>query len=505
MEEKKPVSFSIANITQLPKWSTKAQFNLPIDQSAHINKVVDVNAFIYDLKTECTSGKVTITGKACIKVLYRDIDGIFNTLSDEAPFTETITDNSLSSDCKVVLNNIQSTNDVSYDEKFLKVNCAFFGNAVCGFNIGVACMQDDIEGVIAKKSQLDALSIVQNVESSCLNANEIVLKEKANKILMCENKLIVQDIIPFDTYIVVQGELNCNVLYETEQDSMLILKIKNEIFPVKCEFEAPFCDKECLLDIDCRIDPSVTNFNTQFDDESATIKMENKLLCNGFVLKQFNVETTDDVYSIDNEVTLNKTDRDFNYKLPPHCFKEDVNGEFALKDNAPVIEDIIGMTNKSATLTKSEINNGQVMLEGIFAGTVIYEEENRQVGSMDVEIPFKIEHKIENEMQMASMNITVQPSSVKLKIKRGTVLDLDVELYVCAHFYYKENRSLLQSIKFGKQLEYGDIAFQIFIAKPNEEMWDLCKRIKISPEKLLQTNKDLSSPCKGGEKVVVYR
>ena len=51
----------------------------------------------------------------------------------------------------------------------------------------------------------------------------------------------------------------------------------------------------------------------------------------------------------------------------------------------------------------------------------------------------------------------------------------------------------------------GEYDYQIFIAKQGETMWDLCKRIKISPENISQYNKDLPLVMNGGEKVIIKR
>ena len=56
-----------------------------------------------------------------------------------------------------------------------------------------------------------------------------------------------------------------------------------------------------------------------------------------------------------------------------------------------------------------------------------------------------------------------------------------------------------------QSLNYGDVAFQIYVARANESCWDVCKRLHITPEKLMECNKENPAIYLGGEKIIVYR
>lgn len=64
---------------------------------------------------------------------------------------------------------------------------------------------------------------------------------------------------------------------------------------------------------------------------------------------------------------------------------------------------------------------------------------------------------------------------------------------------------MVDNLSIGKALDFGMFDYQIFIAKPDETMWDLCKRIKINPDEIGKYNPNLPLVMTGGEKVIVKR
>lgn len=504
MEDKKYDGFSLCHLIDLPKWSFKASFNLPVDTNARVSRVINVQSNLFEVKVVSSSGRTDYSGKVSVKILYVDVDGVFNTLSETTTFNESMFDSAITSDCRVVLTNIQSSNAVEFDERYLKLVCEFNGNAYFNMNIGMSVLNEDIEGVICKKSFLKAMTNIQVVDNSCTVDSEVNIKGRVAKILLCENKACITDVVPFEGYALITGIVSTNILYE-EDDEEVVIKCKSEYSQFKTEIELGMCDKSCMIDIESMVDIGHTVTNTELNEDSATVKCEIGIQFEGFVYKEINFEMNEDVYSIDNEISLNTAERTIYHKIPIVSIKDEVNGEVELNANEPLIEDVLGVMGATATLTQSRIEEDTLTLEGLIGATVLYKEESGNILSTYAEIPFVLTHKLEQFGFIACTHFDIVPVSSKVKAKRSSVLDIDFEINVCGHIYIKENRNVLENIKFGKQISYGDIAFQIYIIQPDEDMWRLCKRIRIAPNELLKTNKDLVEPLRAGDKVVVYR
>ena len=129
---------------------------------------------------------------------------------------------------------------------------------------------------------------------------------------------------------------------------------------------------------------------------------------------------------------------------------------------------------------------------------------NKEHKLKQLDAPFMINTKISaDELGCTHSNISIEDANIK--VKRGTIIELQYCLFITLNILRKETCELVDNFSIGKPLSFGDYDYQIFIAKPNETLWDLCKRIKISPNEITNYNKDLPTVCNGGEKIIIKR
>ena len=274
--------------------------------------------------------------------------------------------------------------------------------------------------------------------------------------------------------------------------------------PFKLEVEANDCDKDCITDINAYVDMNTTQMTTDIGDSYTNIDFELSLNINGFVYKSINLDIIEDLYSLDNELELEY--KQYSVCKKSYSFKnsELVDSEITLADEIAV-DEIVGMSTLSSSVTNYTIKQDILNIEGVISGNLLYLDENHEIKNMPTQIPFAINIKQELDKNPCAVHINVTPISCKCKIKRGNTLIIDYEVCVSGSIYINEDLSLIENIKFLKPITYDDIAFQIYIAHPNETIWDLCKRIHTTPEKLIQFNKENPTTYQGGEKVIIYR
>ncbi|MBQ2691752.1 MAG: DUF3794 domain-containing protein [Clostridia bacterium] len=109
--------------------------NIAIDQNVHIKNIINVQSYIYDCELSAITGKCNIKGKLGVKIVYLDVDNVYNTLTDETSFLESISDESITNDCKIFMNNENVSCNIDYDSTYLKLN--FNVNAKLYSNIDI--------------------------------------------------------------------------------------------------------------------------------------------------------------------------------------------------------------------------------------------------------------------------------------------------------------------------------------------------------------------------------
>ena len=102
-------------------------------------------------------------------------------------------------------------------------------------------------------------------------------------------------------------------------------------------------------------------------------------------------------------------------------------------------------------------------------------------------------------------HIHLSINTSKFKVRRGTLIELEYDICAFVCLYKTETKEMIDSISVGKELDFSKYDYQIYITKPNESMWDLCKRVKCHPEDLNQCNKNLPIQFNGGEKIIIKR
>ena len=94
--------------------------------------------------------------------------------------------------------------------------------------------------------------------------------------------------------------------------------------------------------------------------------------------------------------------------------------------------------------------------------------------------------------------------SNKARIKRGNTLDIDFSISCTTQIFEIKNYKCLSKATPTKTIQ-NNCSMQIFITKPNEDIWELCKRTRTSAEDIYKYNKNLTVPFKDNEKIIIFK
>ena len=134
----------------------------------------------------------------------------------------------------------------------------------------------------------------------------------------------------------------------------------------------------------------------------------------------------------------------------------------------------------------------------------LYLDENKEYKSKKCETPFIINPKI-SLPTIDCFNSQITVTDCKVKIKRGTIIELEYKTFVNIFVYEQTNKEIINTVKIGKAIDFSNYDYQIYLTKPNENTWELCKRIKTTPEELNKYNKNLPLEFTGKEKIIIKR
>ena len=495
---------NISHTKNLNKLNFNVTLNIPIDTNSNIKTILNISSYMFDSKVECGNGKAIITGKIGVKVLYIDTDNIPSTITDSTNFSETIVDPTLSINSNLNISNYNILNDILSTDGTLKINCEATILPISYLNLGISNNLNNTEMLITKKDSFNTCTISNFVNTQFSYSSNLETKDEITKILYTDSVFTAEKVIANNNYFVVEGKICNSIIYETQKDGDTVLKELKDISNVKSDIEANGLSLEDCLDLTFVLDKSLNNANLEKEDSSNVISLEHTIKVCGAILSRVTIDFVDDAFSTLHEIETTHTKRDCIKNVENLTLSEVVSNEIILQKEDTAIDETIANTYNNAEITNYYLKDNNIFFEGVITSTLSYIDENKEFKSKTLQAPFVVKTKIE-ATKIDCINANINIIDNKVKVKRGTIIEIEYSIYLSITLYEKETYEMIDNYTLGKQLSYKDYDYQIFIAKPNETIWQLCKRIKISPDNLTKCNKDLPLICVGGEKVIIKR
>lgn len=488
----------------LNKLNFNSTLSLPIDSNVNIKQILDINSYLYDTKIECGNGKAVYTGRIGIKVLYIDTDNITNTISDSSAFSETYADATITSDCFINMLNSNIVNHVLSSDSILKINMDINVESLLYLNLALPNTTCKYESMIVKKSQIETSTISSFVNSKFEHTINIETKDSIGKILSYNAHFCPSNVSAYDEHAIVDGKLYSTLVYECTNNEESSIKEITDVFNIKSEISISSLSKDNLLDLVYNMNKSNFNITTEIDDDNTVVSVVHEIICTGAIIKNISLDIIDDMYSIDNEIELTTTSREYNKELSCHYMNEILTGEISLDDKETAIDEIISCTNIRSEITNNYIKDNHLLVEGVVSSELIYIDENKEIKAKQIELPFIINTGLSIE-KIDCLHTHINISSYKSKVKRGTIIDIEYNISLSLSLYIRESVELIDSFNIGRQLDFSNYDYQIFLGKQNETLWELGKRVKINPDDLIRINKNLPLIMIGGEKIIIKR
>ena len=164
---------------------------------------------------------------------------------------------------------------------------------------------------------------------------------------------------------------------------------------------------------------------------------------------------------------------------------------------------------QNISIVNSIVEDSNYILEGIINLNVIYysiDEENADIlNSIDIDVPYSLNFAVANltDKDIVVSQLSLGDVSVKCKLGR----ELEILAEVCVNYSIIKDKvsAIISEIVVGEEKEQKDYSLEIYLAKQNQELWDIAKELNISSEELINQNQNLSLPINAGDRIVAYK
>ena len=330
---------------------------------------------------------------------------------------------------------------------------------------------------------------------------DIELAGVAN-VLMVTPMVSVYSVEPRENYLVVSGKVDLDICAQTGDNvNSLATYYKNNDFSWEVAYDG--INNNAIIQSIVNIVYNEVKVSTFVENGVANLSVVVPVNYMGFVFKQNQLETIEDVYLEKNYLSItceNFRTIDCGGSI---SFKDNISGTATIQDTAPFIDDVLAVCTSNVVVASSRVEDGKLSVEGVANSTVAYyTKDTGEITAVQVEMPFSIEKRV--DYPQATI-VTVALENISARSKRGKEIEVSAELNIFVDLAQENSGVVITEVVLGEEKKIDDCALQIYVVKPNQTVWDIAKELSVSQELIMEQNESISLPLKAGDKIVIYK
>jgi hypothetical protein len=186
-------------------------------------------------------------------------------------------------------------------------------------------------------------------------------------------------------------------------------------------------------------------------------------------------------------------------------YSESVGGGVGLDENLPAVNEIIGNFGARNNIASITAADERVNIEGVVNTTVLYQADDGEINSVDVEIPYSVDVRDQKIAEGFRLEGNGAVGTVAVKRKKDRELDVSAELFFGVQAYCNQTVSVVVEVEEANEKVDAANAVSVYNAEAGETLWDVAKALSCAPETILNQNESLVFPIKNPGKVILYR
>ena len=152
-----------------------------------------------------------------------------------------------------------------------------------------------------------------------------------------------------------------------------------------------------------------------------------------------------------------------------------------------------------------KINNDKLTVESTVGFTAIFKDAEGFLFSKQLTLPLIVNTDYVVEEYKTATICSFCATDFNAKQISLSELELYGAVRFCVYVDYKNTVLALIDATVKGEIVPNDNAFSVYVPYKGEELWDVSKRIGISPDELIACNPELDFPLSGSERILIYR
>ena len=478
--------------------------SVSLDSNEVVSKILAVNVEGNCTQVEALTGEANANGNIVVSLVYLTEQGLVGNSVYSSPFSTKFTDALINAKSKVFgkVANIDAKVQ-SLNNNTAKVDCLIRLKGFCYNNEEISYLSEVSSDVCTLEEQSQFETLSGSLNSSWIENMEIELKEPVRKVLSSSCDVYVKDVTSADSFVSIVCEITNKLMYLTDEETPKIKTVYSKI-DVKQEVECEFATKQSKAEVSLNVLKNEVKNSISEKENEIKISLEIPLDACIKIFGTNSVNLITDLYSVENLSETTSVSYENSIMCEPISFEKKIEGSLTLTDEEPRIDKLLAVNYSKAIVTNEYLENGEYSVSGVLTSNLIYlNDEDNNVNSVDVEIPFVVSCQTEYEGEVLT-DLSVLADDVDVMVKKGRDVYVDALIKVRTNVCKKVQGAIISELVCADQVPPKDCAIEIYFAKSGERVWDIAKKLYVKPEEIFKQNPQISEVLEKDEKLAVY-
>lgn len=301
--------------------------------------------------------------------------------------------------------------------------------------------------------------------------------------------------------IIVDGEVILSLILLQKNQKRDIIR-ENKTFPFRAEIECEEAMPTMRAIASVKEKSLRTDVSVDEDREVSVFSVSVNLSLEGESFSDLTLSLANDAFSLDKELEIERETMPYLRALDLRCADAVIDGRSAV-ETLPIGATLFAVGGERAEILEKQCTSEGLKVTGVLEAVGYFKDQDKYF-TRKLQTPF--EKVLDCVLPCdSSLEIIIKAQGAKGKIL--TLNEVLLEARLAFNVYPSENSQItfIKGIKEVGEKRKKECALSVYIPTEGEELWSLAKRLGVTPESLIETNKDLCFPLSGKERIVVYR
>ena len=468
-----------------------------------LSEILSVNSTAILLSDEIKNGVYKCVGKIIYTVCYKDAENNLQKRECACEFTGKILNDELHDGnlAKTRLE-ILRTEVCENGNKYSLTSTVFVSSEIYAQETKTYILGG--ENMLVKKEPAEFTYSLGVKNCTLPIMEEFEINYPVSEVLFHKEELIVTGVQCGLGNLIIDGELLFSIFLLQNGKSNDIVK-ETKIIPVRLETEYDSADPTSLAKATCYIKDAHLAVTSYEDSFKSVIKadLRARIVCEAF--KTNETEIVVDAFSKTDDFTLEKTE----IKMRAPAGRYSTDAKFCERVFTPetveVGAKILAVNADCVKIVTQNLLDGVLTLELVVRATAFIKNTDGAIYSSKYEFPVTIKEQVNINDDNIFMDLTATVSEIYLRLITLNEADAYGTIKISAEFDTKKSVLVAFDTTVIGEKKPNDSAYSVFLALKGEDLWDLSKRLNLSPSEVETQNPDLTFPLNGDEQIIIFR